>query len=264
MRSHRRLTVIMSVLSVGVAAFAVAEAIHVVAIRRYDSLAPICRVSTDRPVVALTFDDGPDPTLTNDVVALLGRYHDRATFFHVGSHAEAFPKLVREESAAGMELGNHTWTHPHLPALSTAEAAMEIERTQDELVGSTGVSPQLFRAPFGLITPDELRSVEAMGLTPVHWSIPLDHYVDELALDPTQAAGQLLDDIRPGDIILAHDARDGGIDRSAAMAALRILLPALDRRGIDVTTVSELLSEGAPVRATPRLWFWQDGFSCPR
>jgi peptidoglycan/xylan/chitin deacetylase (PgdA/CDA1 family) len=182
----------------------------------------------------------------------------------MGSHASAFPELLREESDGGMELGNHTWSHPRLQTLSTAEATAEIERTQNELLRSTGAAPQLFRAPFGLITPDELRSVEAMGLTPVHWSIPLDHYVDGLALDPTQAAAQLLGDIRPGDIILAHDARDGGIDRSAAMATLRILLPALDRRGIDVTTVSELLSQGVPVRATPRLWFWQDGFSCPR
>ena len=166
MRPHQRLTVIMSVLSVGVAAFAVAEAIHVVAIRRYDSLAPICRVSTDRPVVALTFDDGPDAAITPDVVTLLRRYHDQATFFLIGSRAEAFAELVREESAAGMEVGNHTWTHPHLPALSTAQTAMEIERMQDKLVGSTGVAPQLFRAPFGLLTPDELRSVATMGLSP--------------------------------------------------------------------------------------------------
>lgn len=264
MRHRRLLTVIVGVLCVGVTAFAVAEAIHVVAIRRYDSPAPVCRVSTDRPVVALTFDDGPDPTLTNDVVALLSRFQDRASFFLIGTHAETFPELVREESAAGMEIGNHTWFHPYLPTLSVAQAATEIKRTQDELRGSTGVAPELFRAPFGLITPDELRSVEETGLTPIHWSIPLDHYVDELALDPTQAAAKLLADIRPGDIILAHDARDGGIDRSAAMSTLRILLPALDRRGIEVTTVSALLHEGVPVRATPRIWFWQEGFSCPR
>lgn len=264
MRHLRRLTVIVTVLSVGVAALSVAEAIHVVSIRRYASLAPICRVSTDRPVIARTFDDGPDPTLTPHVVDLLAHYRDRATFFLIGAHAEAFPELVRQEAGAGMEIGNHTWSHPHLPALSTAQAVAEIERTQGELLGSTGVAPQLFRAPFGLITPDELRSVEATGLTPVHWSIPLDHYVDELALNPAQAAAKLLDDIRPGDIILAHDARDGGIDRSIATATLRILLPALDRRGIEAITVSELLNEGAPVRATPRLWFWQAGFSCPR
>jgi peptidoglycan-N-acetylglucosamine deacetylase len=264
MRHLRRLTVIVSVLSVVVAGLAVAEAIHVVAIWRYASLSPTCRVSTNRPVIALTFDDGPDPALTPDVVTLLTHYQDRATFFLIGANAETFPELVREEADAGMEIGNHTWSHPNLPTLSTAQAATEIKRTQDELLGSTGVAPQLFRAPFGLITPDELRSVEATGLTPVHWSIPLDHYVDELALDPTQAAAKLLDDIRPGDIILAHDAHDGGIDRNAAMATLRILLPALDRRGIEVTTVSELLNEGIPVPATPRLWFWQGGFSCPR
>ena len=264
MRNRRRLTAIVSVLSVGVAAFGIAEGVHVVAIRRYASLAPICRVMTDRHAVALTFDDGPDPVLTLDVVTLLLRYQDRATFFLIGSHAETFPELVRGESDAGMEIGNHAWSHPHLPALSTAQAVMEIERTQDELLGSTGARPTLFRAPFGLITPDELRVVDAIGLTAIHWSIPLDHYVGDLALDPTQAAARLLGDIRPGDIILAHDARDGSIDRSAAMATLRILLPALDRRGIDVTTVGELLKAGLPVRATPRIWFWQDGFSCSR
>lgn len=264
MKRRRRITVIVSVLTVGVAAFAIAEALHVIVIRRYASLAPTCRVLTDRPVVALTFDDGPDPALTHDVVTLLLRYQDRATFFLIGSHAEAFPELVREESDAGMEIGNHTWSHPHLPALSAAQVAVEIERTQNELIGSTGVVPQLFRPPFGLIAPDELRAVDAAGLTPVHWLIPLDHYVGELALDPKQAAAKLVSDIRPGDIILAHDARDGGIDRSAALATLRILLPALDRRGIQVTTVGELLDEGVPVRATPRVWFWQEGFSCPR
>lgn len=264
MRHRRWLTVIVCALSVGVAAFAVAEAVHVIAIRRFASLAPTCRVLTDQPMVALTFDDGPDPVLTQDVVTLLLRYQDRATFFLIGSHAEAFPELVRGEPDAGMEIGNHTWSHPHLPALSTAQAVMEIERTQDELLGSTGARPRLFRAPFGLITPDELRVVDAIGLTAIHWSIPLDHYVGDLALDPTQAATQLLNDIRPGDIILAHDAYAGSIDRSAAMATLRILLPALNRRGIDVTTVGQLLKAGLPVRATPRIWFWQDGFSCSR
>ena len=65
-------------------------------------------------------------------------------------------------------------------------------------------------------------------------------------------------------IILAHDAYAGSIDRSAAKATLRIHLPALNRRGIDVTTVGQLLKAGLPVRATPRIWFWPDGFSCSR
>ena len=117
-----------------------------------------------------------------------------------------------------------------------------------------------YRLPAG---PDQLRWAEQMGMRSVHWSIPLDYYVDPLGLGPRDAADRLISDIRPGDIILAHDARDGGTDRDLAIATLRLLLPALERRGFEVTTVSDLLGQGDAVRAEPRTWFWQTGFTCP-
>jgi hypothetical protein len=69
--------------------------------------------------------------------------------------------------------------------------------------------------------------------------------------------------VSPGDVILAHDARDGGIDRDRAVAALDLLLPLLRSNGFDIVTMSSLLAAGEPVLAVPRPWFWQNGFTCP-
>jgi peptidoglycan-N-acetylglucosamine deacetylase len=263
-RSKLGVRVVIGLLAAGLAVLSLAELVHAVGSSDYGALAPVCRVSTGRSIVALSFDDGPDPSYTPLMIELLGGLGDRATFFLTGSHAEAFPELVRSELDAGMEIGNHTWSHPHLSDLSPDQAAAEVGRTQRELAREAGSRSTLFRAPYGVISPDQLAAVQAMGLKPIHWSIPLDHYVDGLGLDPKEAAARLLADIRPGDIILAHDAADGGIDRGRAMATLRILMPALQRRGIEVTTVSDLLTRGTAVRASPRIWFWQSGFSCPR
>lgn len=243
------------------------QAVHAARIAGYDVL-PICRVQTGQPIVALTFDDGPDPEYTPAVLALLRDHGAKATFFLTGEHAAAFPRLVRREIQAGMDIGNHTLTHARLAALSVEAAMAEIVRTRSVL-SQYGPLGNLFRAPYGEISPQELSEVVDVGLRPIHWSLALDHYVGGMGLDPEEAAARLVRDIRPGDIILAHDARigprdAGGGERAFAMAALRFLLPALEDRGVIVTTVSRLLTEGNPVLAQPRPWFWQSGFSCPR
>ena len=133
--------------------------------------------------------------------------------------------------------------------------------TEDLL--ASGVGAGLVRAPFGEVRADTLADMWHEGLTPIHWSIPLDHYVGGLGLEPAEAAARIADEVEAGDIILAHDAGAGGIGRERAMRALRILLPLLDSRGFEVTTVSHLLHSGVPVRAIARSWAWQSGFTCP-
>ncbi len=251
------------------ASLGAAQIDHMVRAHQYGELSPICRVSTTRQVVALSFDDGPDPSYTPEVVSLLRRYQDRATFFLVGQEAKTYPKIVRLERSAGMEIGNHTWSHPDLPDLSLQRVTSEIARTQ-HLLTEDGNQVDLVRSPYGEITPAELSTIEHMGLTTVHWSLALDHYVGGLSMSPSEAAAALARDARPGDIILAHDARllpgdgGGGGARQTAMQALRLLLPALQRRGFAVIPVGELLREGSVVRDTPRPWFWESGFTCPR
>ncbi|MEO8292419.1 MAG: polysaccharide deacetylase family protein [Actinomycetota bacterium] len=224
----------------------------------------MCRVNTTRPLVALTFDDGPDPTYTPAILELLQRDGAHATFFVLGEQAAAHPALLSAERDAGMEIANHTWSHPHLPTLTTAQVLEEAART-GELLGADSV-PE-FRAPYGEITAPQLSALQTDGgYTVVHWSVAIDHYVGGMGLSPQEAAVSLAASLQPGDIILAHDAavlpKDGGADRSDATETLRLLLPELRSRGVQVTTVTALLNSGTPLHASPRPWFWQSGFEC--
>jgi peptidoglycan/xylan/chitin deacetylase (PgdA/CDA1 family) len=251
--------VLLTVIAI-VAAPAALEIRHLVHIASYEMETPICRVQTSSRAIALTFDDGPDPRYTGQVLSLLAAERMNASFFLIGEHASATPELVAAEIDAGMEIGDHSWSHPHLSELDVHAATEQIERTQT-LLARLGARVTLFRAPFGEISPEQLDIARQLGLATIHWSLPLDHFIDGRAAQ--DSADAILDLIQPGDIILAHDASDGSIDRDAAVRTLRILLPELRDRGFDVVTVSELMTMGRPVRAEPRPWFWQSGFSCP-
>ena len=218
-------------------------------------------METSENLVALTFDGGPDPTYTPTVLHLLSEWKATATFFLIGEHAQAFPGLVHDEVAAGMQIGDHTWSHPYLTSLSTDAATAEVQRGRTALEAAGSGALRLFRAPYGLITPDELTAIRGSGLTPIHWTLALDRWAN--TADPAAAARSIADVIKPGYIVLAHDARDGGIGRESAMRIVQALLPILKQRGSQLVTVSELLAAGTPVRAAPRPWFWQSGFSCP-
>jgi peptidoglycan-N-acetylglucosamine deacetylase len=228
------------------------------------AVAPICRVETRERVVALSFDDGPDPAYTQTILQALSASGVRATFFLTGEHAHAYPTLVVNESRAGMEIANHTWSHVRLTDVSLEKARSEIDRTNIALEDATGARPRLFRAPYGDISAPELAMVANRGMTAVHWAIALDHYLGDLALDPTSAAHRVAQDVQRGDIILAHDARDGGIGRGPTMEAVGQLLPFLREHGYRVVTVGDLLDTGRPVRSVPHPWFWQSGFACDR
>ena len=252
----------MAVLGVSALVFTVVEAVHLTQARAYRGIAPVCRVETSEKVIGLSFDDGPDPTLTPEIVRLLEKFGGRATLFVIGEHAEAHPDLIELAARAGMEIGNHTWSHQHLDDLSIAKATSESRRTMAFLT-SISIDASLFRAPFGEIPADSLRAIEASGLTPIHWSLPLDGYLGGDGLDAADAADAIARDVRPGDIVLAHDARDRALTRASTVETLRLLLPELVARGFQVVTVSRLLELGTSVRAEPRPWFWQSGFNCP-
>src|SRR5262249_3991658 len=104
--------------------------------------------------VALTFDDGPDPTWTPQILAALRRHHVPATFFVVGAEAAAHPELVRRELAAGHEIGAHTFTHTDLGAASATRAGIELNLTQSALAGAAGINTHLLRLPYSSQTVD--------------------------------------------------------------------------------------------------------------
>lgn len=150
--------------------------------------------------VGLTFDDGPSgntPALLN----ALTQNGLRATMFNQGQYATANPSQVRAQVNAGMWVGNHSYTHPHLPQLGQAQIDSEISRTQQAIAAAGGGTPKLFRPPYGE-TNSTVKAVEAKyGLTEIIWDVDSQDWNGAGADAIVQAAGRLGN----GQVILMHD-----------------------------------------------------------
>jgi peptidoglycan-N-acetylglucosamine deacetylase len=171
--------------------------------RRMSGAEGFYRVHTREKIVALSFDDGPDPAVTPAVLALLAKYGDHATFFDVGRRVLEEPALALAEIAAGDEIGNHTFDHRPMTVLSRDGAASEIVRTDDALSVLGLPKPSLFRPPYGLILQTGVADARSLGHRVAMWSLAMDKYMH--GRDAAASARLLLAAVRPGDIILAHD-----------------------------------------------------------
>ena len=120
--------------------------------------------------MALTFDDGPNPAWTPRLLEILASHDVHATFFLLGSRAEAEPALVRQIAAAGHLIGNHSWSHPNLAIASAVRVHEELSRTSQTLEQITGAPVRFFRPPFGARRPEVLRAARRLGMAPVLWN----------------------------------------------------------------------------------------------
>ncbi|MFI6761599.1 polysaccharide deacetylase family protein [Micromonospora sp. NPDC050417] len=151
--------------------------------------------------VALTYDDGPNGGTTTSLLNALTANGVRATFFNIGQKAQQNQALVRAQQQAGMWIGNHSWTHPHLTQMSAAQITSELTQTQQAIQQATGTAPRLFRPPYGE-TNATLRSVESqLGLTEVLWSVDSQDWNGASTAAIVQAASSL----QNGGVILMHD-----------------------------------------------------------
>ncbi|MEW1615363.1 MULTISPECIES: polysaccharide deacetylase family protein [unclassified Streptomyces] len=190
--------------------------------------------------VALTFDDGPDPVYTRQVVEILERYGARATFFCVGHHVAALPEEVRRIASYGHELGNHSWSHPFLPDLTPAELREQLDRTAEELDRVTGAVPTWFRPPYGALTPEVLAALEGHPTTLAMWDVDAR---DWSRPGPEQIAATVLEGAGPGSVVLMHE---GAGDRAQTVQALPSIIEGLLERGLELVTVGELAAMAGP------------------
>jgi peptidoglycan/xylan/chitin deacetylase (PgdA/CDA1 family) len=206
----------------------------------------IWRVNTDEKAVALTLDDGPDPKYTPQVLKLARQRGLRLTFFLVGREIQLHPALARQEVAEGHVIGNHTWDHPTMTYDSERQDISEIERCEDDIEKICGERTHLFRPPKGMWDGDTFVAALAAGYHMILWTVALEHHT---AKTPQAMAQRVIERIRPGMIILAHDGEPcHPVDREKTMKALPLLAAGLQKKGYRFVTVPELLRLGREER----------------
>lgn len=209
-------------------------------------LGAITNVRSRLPLVALTFDDGPDPATTRELLSILGKHGATATHFLVGQAVEARPDLLAKIVEAGHAVGSHTYSHASLVRLSSRECREEIDRG----VAALGqYASELFRPPFGHYDIGVARAVRAAGLQCIWWS---GHAEDWVAQDAATLASRLRCALKPGAIVLLHETLYSTVDkvaedRAPLFEALDVVLGELSS-SLRFGTVPELLASGTPVR----------------
>ncbi|TCB99071.1 polysaccharide deacetylase family protein [Micromonospora zingiberis] len=184
------------------------------------------QLSTGTGEVALTFDDGPNPDYTPQVLAILREYHVKATFCVVGQNAQAYPWLVQQIVAEGHTLCNHSWDHDvGLGARSPERIRDDLLRTNAAIRAAVPDAPIVwYRQPGGAWTYPVISVSRDLGMTPLHWTLdPADWQMP----GATQIASMVVAEVRPGSIVLLHDA---GGDRQGTVNALYRILPELAGR----------------------------------
>nr|WP_251047622.1 LysM peptidoglycan-binding domain-containing protein [Planococcus sp. ISL-110] len=196
----------------------------------------VTKGNTTSKVVALTFDDGSDGTNINKILDILSANNVKATFFLTGSGAKNHPTWIKNISAKGHQLGNHSYSHPDFTKLTAAKIKSELDTTEATIKGLTGKTTKpIFRAPFGASNAAVLKAVGDAGYThTIQWNIDT---VDWKGVSSTQITDKVLNNIVPGSIVLMHT----GAGASGTPGALPSMISKLKAKGYKFVTVSELL-----------------------
>lgn len=189
--------------------------------------------------IALTFDDGPHPELTPKLLDYLKERGIKATFFVIGKNAAAHPEIIKRMVDEGHEVGNHSWSHPALNKLSAAGVSSELDKTSEAVASACGAKPHVMRPPYGATNAALNRKFdEEFGMKAILWDVdPLDWKYRNSA----RVTSQILENAKPGSIILSHDIH------ATTVAAMPATLDGLLQKGFTFVTVSELISLDRPV-----------------
>ena len=186
--------------------------------------------------IALTFDDGPHPVHTEEILDILAEYNVRATFFVIGQNMNFWGDLVRLEAEAGHEIGNHTYSHGNLKTMEEELIKKEISDTESAVYEYAEVRTKLLRPPEGKLGEDLCRLAQENDYTVVCWSVDTRDWAHTPA---DVIVNNVLSSVEGGDIILFHDFVSG---ESPTPEALRKIIPARLDEGYEFVTVSELIA----------------------
>ncbi len=188
-------------------------------------------VSSKHKVVALTFDDGPDPTLTPRLLKILKKANVHATFFEVGSSVIRYPQISKMVLKYGNQIGNHSWNHPQLTSIGRLKALNQIALTDAAIYKATGTLPEFVRPPYGAINS----SVGSAFDRPIiQWNVDSR---DWAYLNTTKTINHVLATTHNGSVILMHDIH------ATSVAAVPTIISTLKKRGYKFVTLQELMQK---------------------
>ena len=206
--------------------------------RLTDSKAAV-RTGTDtefqKKRIALTFDDGPHPKYTPEILDILDQYDVKATFFVIGTNAEGYPDIIKREIETGHEIGNHTYTHTRLPSMNDETLKQELSSCE-KAIEAAGYTPYFFRPPEGKYDEEDLETIARFGYSVVLWTVDTE---DWSGVSTDHIVNAVRNQIKDGGIILCHDFLTS---KCHTPEALRIIIPELLAQGYEFVTVSELLA----------------------
>ncbi|HHV93813.1 MAG TPA: polysaccharide deacetylase family protein [Firmicutes bacterium] len=195
-------------------------------------LVPIYKVEVPDKRMSVSFDAMWGVDHTDELLRILAENDVRTTFFLGGYWVENYPEYVRKIADAGHEIGNHTYSHPHLNSLSPAAIRQELERNHSNIKAITGRDCFLFRPPFGEYSNKVIEVAEELGYYTIQWSIDSLDWKDVSA---QFIVDRVLSQAGPGEIVLMHN------NGKYTAEALERILPELKRRGFEIVPISELI-----------------------
>ncbi len=204
---------------------------YVEKIRQASSAAPKDAASAEKKRIALTFDDGPNPQYTPEMLAALKERNVKATFFLLGQEVEKYPEIVKQIQADGHLIGNHSYKHEQLSKLPMEQACSQVSRTNELIYGITGVYPSYLRPPFG----DWHEKLDGeVNMVEVLWDVDT---LDWSSQDHAKIVEKVVKNVEEDDIILMHDGYETSV--TAAME----IIDTLQKQGYEFVTVDQLLFE---------------------
>lgn len=211
-----------------------------------DSSDIIWNVHTKGKMIALTFDDGPSPTFTPQVLDILKKNHVKATFFVIGREAGKYPDIIKRITAEGNEIANHTYNHKNFRQLTNEELRQELLQAESVILETVGFKPKLFRPPGGYYNEQVVQVSKELGYKVVLWS--WEQQTGDWTNPGTYTIiRRVLNNAASGNIVVFHDR---GGNRSQTVRALQPIIDGLKDKGYKMVSVSEMLGNSEPVRKT--------------